>query len=92
MFGLPLAVLVAWPLRRIRSQWLHVAALALATGLAFWIAVAGMGGWANLLSGWGVGLFAGDCAAIGRAAVMPMVARRNGRPPTPPAKGPTASW
>jgi hypothetical protein len=89
ILGLPLAILLAWPLRRIHRQWLHVGAFALATGLACWLVVAAVGGWTNTGSGAGIGLLAAVSSAIGRAAVIPLVARRNrpnpARQPSPPA-------
>ncbi|AIY03383.1 hypothetical protein ART_3784 [Arthrobacter sp. PAMC 25486] len=75
--GLPLAILIAWPLRRVRDQRLHVLALALAVGAAMGVvalfsyrfemlwAVAALAAWAAV------------SAAIGRAVVINMVARRN---------------
>lgn len=76
VFGLPLALLVAWTLRRVRNQWLHVLAFALAVGAAMgvaaWFSYSFEMLWAVAsLAGW-----AGASAAIGRAVVIPMVARR----------------
>lgn len=75
--GLPLALLIAWPLRRVRNQGLHVLAFALGVGAVF--GVLGMLSYdaellwtAALLAGW-----AAASAAIGRASVIQMVARRN---------------
>lgn len=77
ILGLPLAVLIAWPLRRVRNQRLHVLAFALSVGAIF--GVFGMLTYdaellwtAAMLAGW-----AGASAAIGRASVIKMVARRN---------------
>ncbi|MHA7306085.1 hypothetical protein ACX80E_12695 [Arthrobacter sp. TMN-49] len=74
--GLPLAILIAWPLRRVRDQRLHVLAFALATGtvtavLMFW-------GQGELIPGNFV-IVAGVAvsAAIGRASVMKLVTWRN---------------
>lgn len=92
ILGLPLAILAAWPLRRLRRQWLHVCAFAMAAGLVFWlVVVAAAGGWAGSVYGAGIGLLTAACAAAGRAAVIPLVARRN-RPnpagqPSPSAGG-----
>ncbi len=77
VFGLPLAMLVAWPLRRVRNQGLHVLAFALAVGAAMGVAALfsyslEMLGAVALLACW-----AGASAAIGRAAVIPLVAHRN---------------
>ncbi|PYI69040.1 hypothetical protein CVV68_04415 [Arthrobacter livingstonensis] len=90
VIGLPFAILVAWPLRRLRKQWMHVAAHALATGIAFWVVVTALGGWTDAISSACIGLFAAACAAIGRAVVIPLVARRNARPSQPPTGPPTA--
>lgn len=75
--GLPLALLLAWLLRRIRSQLLHVVVFALATGavtaaIAFALAEAEVEP-ESLVIAAGVGA----SAAIGRATVIKMVARRN---------------
>lgn len=80
IFGLPLALLIAWTMRRVHNQRLHVLAFALAVGAAMGVAalfaysqemlwaVASLAGWAAA------------SAAIGRAVVIPMVARRNEDP------------
>ncbi|PYG99129.1 hypothetical protein CVV67_17205 [Arthrobacter stackebrandtii] len=77
--GLPLAILIAWPLRRVDNQWLHVAGFALGVGAAMALATAlisgfdkGAGWWVLLLALW-----TAVSAAMGRASVMGMVARRN---------------
>ena len=75
--GLPLALLLAWGLRRVRDQRLHVLVFALAMGavttaIMFVLAEAQMvPGNFVIAAGVAVG------AAIGRAAVIKMVARRN---------------
>ena len=81
--GLPLAVLVAWPLRRLRNQWHHVLILALTMGvtaaailsaLSYPALVEGESSPISiLLMAAGVAL----CMAIGRASVMKLVSRRN---------------
>lgn len=77
LIGLPLALLISWPLRRVRNQELHVLVFALGVGAAM---VGGVyfsyGGEVN----WGAAaLVAGAAlsAAIGRASVITMVAKRN---------------
>ena len=75
--GLPFAMLVAWPLRKVRKQWLHVAAHALATGAVACLAVTALGNWSDWRQSFPIGLIAAASAAIGRAAVIKLVARRN---------------
>ncbi|MHA7271027.1 hypothetical protein [Arthrobacter sp. HLT1-20] len=75
--GLPLAILLAWPLRRVRAQWLHVVAFALVMG-AVTSAAAFVLAEAEFEPG-SLAIAAGVAvsAAIGRATVVTLVARRN---------------
>ncbi|MEO6529590.1 MAG: hypothetical protein ABIN10_13060 [Specibacter sp.] len=75
--GLPLALLLAWGLRRVRDQRLHVLVFALAMG-AVTTAIMFVLAEAQMVPGNFViaaGVAAG--AAIGRAVVIKMAARRN---------------
>lgn len=77
--GLPLAIVVATLLRRVRRQWIHVAVFAGVLGAAV-AAVMGVfaarndGDWQAPVI---MGAWAGCCAAAGRASVIGMVAARN---------------
>lgn len=77
LIGLPLALLISWPLRRVRNQWLHVLALALGVGAAM---VGGVylsyGGEVNV-NATALVVGAALSAAIGRASVIALVAKRN---------------
>lgn len=83
IIALPLAILAAWPLRRLRNQWLHVLILAMAMGVAAAAILFALSYPALvegdsspvpiLLMAAGVAL----CTAIGRASVMKLVSRRN---------------
>lgn len=77
LIGLPLALLISWPLRRVRNQLLHVLVFALGVGTAM------VGGvyfsYGEELNWSAAALVAGAAlsAAIGRASVIPLVAKRN---------------
>ncbi|ALO67971.1 hypothetical protein AS189_17615 [Arthrobacter alpinus] len=79
IIGLPLAIAIASPLRRVHNQWLHVPVFALAVGAAMGVVVAfpydlqEKDVWLLLAPV----LWAAASAAIGRASVIKMVARRN---------------
>ncbi|MGA7204852.1 MAG: hypothetical protein WBX27_09510 [Specibacter sp.] len=77
VLGLPFALLLAWPLRSVRNQWLHVAAFATAAGAIAMIVVMAQVGWPASISAVGSGLVASMGAAVGRASVIKLVARRN---------------
>ena len=68
LFAAPLAWALAYVLRPVRQQWIHIAAFFVVPTLAFW-AVAGLAGF-GWHPGW-LGLWAtvGAAAAIGRWAV-----------------------
>lgn len=77
IIGLPLAIVIAKLLRRVRDQRLHVLVFTVAIGAVMAvIAAAVFHGDAGLGVLW-LGLWTATCAAIGRASVMKMVARRN---------------
>lgn len=83
--GLPLAVLLASPLRRVRKQWIHVVAFAGAVGTVVAAVTAALaagapGGGGDWLWPVIMGLWAGCCAAAGRASVIKLVASRNQHP------------
>jgi len=89
LLGLPLGMLIAWPLRRVRNQWLHVAAFALGTGVVFWFVVWALSDKDD--SSWSIliGLLAATCAAIGRTSVIKLVAGRTTPAPLAASTGPT---
>jgi hypothetical protein len=68
VFGAPLAWVLAFLLRPIRNQWLHVAAFFVVPTFAFWTVAGLLGiGWhPGLLSLWAT---VGAAAAIGRSAI-----------------------
>lgn len=75
--GLPLGALTGWPLRRIRNQWWHVPIHAAVTGtvtMAIGLMLGGVQGAQGMLLFAAVAAFS---AAVGRASVIRMVARRN---------------
>ncbi|WP_455834087.1 hypothetical protein [Pseudarthrobacter siccitolerans] len=73
--GAPLAVALAYVLRPVRNQWIHLAAFFAGTTLVFWVlgALAGFGWFTGSLGVWAsVGL----AAAIGRLAIWKDVSVR----------------
>lgn len=74
--GLPLALLLAWPLRRVRDQRLHIVVFALAMG-AVTAAIVFFGQGEMVPGNFVIAAGVGASAAIGRATVIKMVARRN---------------
>lgn len=77
LIGLPLALLISWPLRRVPNQWLHVVAFALGVGAAMVVGV--YFSYGSEMNRGVAALVAGAAlsAAIGRASVITMVAKRN---------------
>lgn len=87
VIGLPLAILIASPLRRVRGQRLHVLAFSLSIGavmaaicLIFFFRGDGVLFMLALI------VWTAVCAAVGRAVVVPLVARRNEMPSQPPTR------
>jgi hypothetical protein len=82
IIGLPLGLLIAWPLRRVRNQWIHVAIFAVGVGTAmaalFILPEIGHVRPASVFAAF----WAAASAAIGRASVIRLVARRNRSVPT----------
>ena len=77
LIGLPLGALTGWPLQRIRNQWWHVSIHAVVTGtvtMAIGLLLGGPDGFQGMLL---FGAIAAFSAAVGRASVIRMVARRN---------------
>lgn len=66
--GAPVAVALAYVLRPVRNQWIHVGAFFLGTTLVFWVlgALAGFGWLTGSLGVWAT---VGFAAAIGRLAI-----------------------
>ncbi|WP_139244303.1 hypothetical protein [Arthrobacter alpinus] len=75
--GLPLGLFIAWPLRRVRNQWIHVLAFAVGIGLATALSMLLIGGVEAVRQSTVTILAVALSAAIGRASVMRLVARKN---------------
>jgi hypothetical protein len=76
LLGMPLALATGILMRPVRDQLLHIVAIAgagLLTGLLTLLFMAG-GGWHTM---WGLVLWTGVCAAIGRLAVVRLVTTHN---------------
>ncbi len=72
LLGMPLALATGILMRPVRDQLLHIAAIAgsgLVTGLLTLLFMAG-GSWYTM---WGLVLWTGACAAVGRLAVVRLV-------------------
>jgi hypothetical protein len=72
LLGMPLALLVGMLLRSVRNQWIHILAIGgagIVTGVVTLVFLVGTRGY----SMWGLALWAGFCAALGRSAVVQIV-------------------
>jgi hypothetical protein len=77
LLGMPLALATGILMRPVRSQLLHIVAIAgagLLTGFLTLLFMAG-GGWHTM---WGLVLWTGACAAAGRLAVVRLVTTHDG--------------
>lgn len=90
LLGMPLALATGVLMQGVRDQRLHVVAIAgagLVTGLLTLLFMAG-GGWYSM---WGLVLWAGICAGVGRLAVVHLVTTHDGEVPfcgVIPGRGP----
>ena len=72
LLGMPLALLVGMLLRPVRNQWIHILATGgagIVTGMVTLLFLVGT----RWYSMWGLALWAGFCAALGRSAVVQIV-------------------
>lgn len=81
VFGIPAAIVLGVPLalafgllmRPVRPQLLHVAAIGAAGLITGLVTIGNIMGWAQWHSMWGIVLWTGFCAAVGRLAVAGLV-------------------
>jgi hypothetical protein len=72
LLGMPLALLVGMLLRSVRNQWIHILAIGgagIVTGMVTLLFLVGTR-WYSI---WGLVLWTGFCAALGRSAVVQIV-------------------